>query len=142
MQPKIHWTARADACLRRWRARGVGWETIARHFGLNRYTVIRHGLAIGAVGPAPVPRPDPDLEDPAREPLGPGHPLAWTLLNEGTAVLARTRYPWPSVLEGEWLPHLSPAVPATRRRGGAAPISVFTAEDAEDAEECLAEDAA
>ncbi len=100
MQPKIHWTARADAGLRELRALGVAWETIAAALRLNRSTVIRHGLAIGARGPAPVPRPDPDLTDPARGPLPAGHPLSWPLLTAGS-MLAATLYPWPPVLAEE-----------------------------------------
>jgi hypothetical protein len=100
MPLKLHWTAQADAGLRRLRARGVPWAAIAAVLGIDRTTLIRHGLAIDARGPAPVPRPDPDLEDPAREPLGAGHPRAWRLLTAGTA-LAATPYPWPPVLEAE-----------------------------------------
>lgn len=115
MHPKIHWTASADAGLRRLRAHGVPWETIALALGLNRFTLIRHGMQIGARRTPPPPRlegkpadpdladpslADPNLADPARGPLRAGHPLSWGLLTAGT-VLAATRYPWPPVLEEE-----------------------------------------
>lgn len=81
------WTAQRDGVLRRLRAAGAGWPEIGKVLEVSADVARERGRRIGAtwaraqVQPAP---DDPDLSDPAREPLPAGHPLAWSLLTRGT----------------------------------------------------------
>ena len=78
--------------LRRLRAEGVSWDSIAAASGLARWTVIERGRRIGA---RPPPREFvPPPEDPARDPLPAGHPRTWGVLIAGT-VLEGVPYPLP-----------------------------------------------
>ena len=100
MPHKIHWTETADSRLRRLRAQGVDWQSIAAALRLSRSYVIRHGTRIGARGPRPAAAPRPEFISAARPPLRAGHPRSWGPITAGT-LLAGTPYPWPPVLDAE-----------------------------------------
>jgi hypothetical protein len=96
MPQKLHWNQLTDNQLRRLRAEGATWDTIAAALRLSRSAVIEHGRRIGAQRPRPkvamaVVR---ELLDPGREPLPAGHPVTWGAITAGT-LLAGSRYPWP-----------------------------------------------
>lgn len=93
MPQKLTWTEAADTILRRLRAEGETWDSIAAALGLSRWTVIDRGRRIGARRPPPEFVPKPDL---ARPPLPAGHPISWGLLTQGT-VLEGTPYPDPEM---------------------------------------------
>lgn len=82
------WTSPCDSRLRRMRLEGESWEAIAAALGVSPAAASARAARIGAHGPASQAVP----EDPARDPLAAGHPLAWLVLTEGTW-LAGTRYP-------------------------------------------------
>jgi len=98
MPQNTAWNALSDANIAQLRARGFAWETIAFALGLSRWAVIDRAVRIGLCRQLLVP--DPDLADPAREPLRAGHPLSWGLLTEGT-LLEGSLYPWPPVAAEE-----------------------------------------
>jgi hypothetical protein len=100
MPRRIVWTDAQDTQIRRLRAEGASWDTIAATLGFTRWTVIERGHRIGASRPPPEHRPPP--EDPARDPLPPGHPRSWAAITAGT------------VLQG--VPYAVPTVPSDRRR--------------------------
>jgi hypothetical protein len=100
MPRRIVWTDAQDTQIRRLRAEGASWDTIAATLGFTRWTVIERGHRIGASRPPPEATPPP--EDPARDPLPPGHPRSWAAITAGT------------VLEG--VPYAVPSVPADHRR--------------------------
>jgi hypothetical protein len=92
MPRKLVWTAAQDTQIRRLRAEGASWDTVAAILGLARWTVIDRGRRIGALRP---PRQSVlPQEDPARDPLPPGHPRSWSVLTAGT-LLEGTPYPLP-----------------------------------------------
>jgi hypothetical protein len=92
MPTRFHWTEAQDTQIRRLRAEGTTWESIAAVLGLTRWAVIERGRRIGARMP---PRELSNVrEDPARDPLPPGHPRSWDVLTAGT-VLENTPYPLP-----------------------------------------------
>jgi hypothetical protein len=96
MPEKLHWSEAADTVLRRARAEGCSWDTIAAVLGVSRWTAIHRGQRIGARRPPPDPVPA-DLDpkpDPFRPPLPAGHPVSWGLLTAGTC-LEGTPYPEP-----------------------------------------------
>lgn len=92
MPPKIVWTDARDTQIRRRRAEGASWETIAAELSLTLTDVTERGRRIGAhraqtdIEPAP--------QDPLREPLPAGHPASWDAINLGT-VLEGEPYPLP-----------------------------------------------
>jgi len=90
------WTAPREARLRRLRQDGATWAEIAGELGISLDMARERGRRLAAARPpqpARAPRPAlPPREDPARPPLPPGDPRAWTLLTEGT-VLAGLRWP-------------------------------------------------
>lgn len=92
MPVKLIWTDAQDTQIRRLRAEGASWDTIAAVLGVTRWTAIERGRSIGARHPPRefVPRP----EDPARDPLPAGHPRTWGAMNIGT-VLEGAPYPLP-----------------------------------------------
>lgn len=92
MPQKRLWTSAQDARIRRLRAEGATWETIADDLGLSRWTVIERGRRIRAR----LPPPDfvAVLDDPGRGPLPAGHARTWGAMNAGT-VLAGEPYPLP-----------------------------------------------
>lgn len=92
MPRKLVWTEAQDSQIRRLRAEGATWETVAAILGMPRWTVIDRGRRIGALRP-PRQFASPS-EDPSREPLPAGHPRSWGVLTEGT-VLEGTAYPLP-----------------------------------------------
>jgi DNA-binding XRE family transcriptional regulator len=92
MPQKLPWTEAQDLRLKRLRAEGVTWDAIAAILGVSRYTAIERGRKIGARRPPPEYRPPP--EDPAREPLPPGHPRTWGAITAGTT-LEGCPYPLP-----------------------------------------------
>jgi hypothetical protein len=98
MPPESPPSNTADANIRRLRARGVTWNAIAAALRVSPWALIGHARRIGARRPLPRPPAGNEPDDPAREPLGAGHPAAWRLLTAGT-LLAGVRYPWPPVLE-------------------------------------------
>ena len=92
MPTRFHWTEAQDIQIKRLRAEGATWESIAAALGLTRWSVIERGRRIGARRP---PRESAQLrEDAARDPLPPGHPRSWGVLTAGT-VLENTPYPLP-----------------------------------------------
>ncbi len=92
MPHKLAWTPAQDALIRRLRAAGATWDTIASAFSVSRFTIIERGRRIGAFRPPPELKPPP--EDPDRPPLPPGHPDCWHVLTKGT-VLEGSNYPYP-----------------------------------------------
>ena len=48
MPRKLVWTAAQDTQIRRLRAEGASWDTIAAILGFTRWTVIERGRRIGA----------------------------------------------------------------------------------------------
>ena len=92
MPTRFHWTEAQDTQIKRLRAEGATWESIAAVLGLTRWAVIERGRRIGARRP---PRELANIrEDTARDPLPPGHPRSWDVLTAGT-VLENTPYPLP-----------------------------------------------
>ena len=92
MPTRFHWTEAQDTQIKRLRAEGATWESIAAVLGLTRWAVIERGRRIGARRP---PRELANIrEDIARDPLPPGHPRSWDVLTAGT-VLENTPYPLP-----------------------------------------------
>jgi len=92
MPQKFVWTEAQDTQIRRLRSEGAAWDSIAAVLGLSRWAVIERGRRINA---RPPPREFvPPPEDPARDPLPPGHPRSWGPINVGT-VLQGTPYPLP-----------------------------------------------
>ena len=92
MPRKLVWTAAQDTQIRRLRAEGASWDTIAAILGFNRWTVIERGRRIGA---RPPPREFvPPPEDPSRDPLPAGHPRSLGVITSGT-LLEDTPYPLP-----------------------------------------------
>ena len=92
MPKKLVWTAAQDTQIRRLRAEGASWDTVATILGLARWTVIDRGRRIGALRPQRQSvLPQDDL---ARDPLPAGHPRSWGVLTAGT-VLEGTPYPLP-----------------------------------------------
>ena len=85
------WTAPRDFRLRLMRLEGVAWEEIAGALAVAPEAAVARAARIGA---RRSPLGSAVREDPAREPLPAGHPLAWRVLTEGTW-LAGTRYPVP-----------------------------------------------
>lgn len=92
MTNKHRWTAAEDCQLRRLRCEGATWDAIAAVLHLTRWTVIERGRRIAARRPPPEFVPPP--EDPARDPLPPGHPRSWGAITAGS-VLEGTPYPLP-----------------------------------------------
>jgi hypothetical protein len=92
MPKKLVWTDAQDTLIRRLRAEGATWDTIAATLGISRWTVIERGRRIGARPPPHEFVPPP--EDPARDPLPAGHPRSWGVITAGT-VLEDTPYPLP-----------------------------------------------
>jgi hypothetical protein len=92
MPAKFHWTEAQDLQIKRLRAEGATWESIAIVLGVTRWAVIERGRRIGA--PRPLRELTEPREDPARDPLPPGHPRSWGALTAGT-VLEDMPYPLP-----------------------------------------------
>src|SRR5579863_8725482 len=102
MPQRIIWTAQADTEILRLRQAGATWDAIAHRLAVGRNSVVARGLALLRGAPVAPPAPDlapaarplasPSLTD--RPPLPPGHPIAWTVLNEHTS-LAGCSYPYP-----------------------------------------------
>jgi hypothetical protein len=95
MPRKVVWTNARDSQIRRLRAEGDSWDTIATVLGFSRWTVIERGHRIGASCPPREFVPAP--EDRAREPLPAGHPRSWGVITAGT-VLANVPYALPIIL--------------------------------------------
>lgn len=84
MPKKLLWTDAQDTTIRRLRAEGVTWDTIAEVLRVTRWTVIERGRCIGARPPPADFVPPPD--DPNREVLPAGHPTSWDALVRGTCM--------------------------------------------------------
>jgi len=111
MPRKHYWTPAEDEILRIHCANRQSWDEIAAALGISRSTARERGRAIGARRRAvTIPAPDADmLTDPNRDPLPAGHPIAWAVLTEGTA-LEGTASPWPPLPPASEpaAPHLEP----------------------------------
>lgn len=102
MPQKITWTEAADAEILHRRAEGATWDSIAHAIGVSRNAVLGRAQALREGRPEilaprrPAPRDDAAAaeQDADRPPLPPGHPIAWTVLTEGTG-LAGAAYPDP-----------------------------------------------
>jgi hypothetical protein len=103
MPRKLVWNDRRDEWLKELRHRGHSWDGIASMLSITRNAAMERARRVHALLPRPQPgRPDGApaeallllglLEDPDRPPLPAGHPVAWTVLVEGTS-LAETPYP-------------------------------------------------
>ncbi len=84
MPKKLVWTDAQDTTIRRLRAEGATWDTIAADLHVTRWTAIERGRRIGARPPPPGFEPPPD--DPNRDPLPAGHPIAWNAIVCGTGL--------------------------------------------------------
>jgi len=84
MPKKITWTDAQDSQIKRMRALGKTWDTIAATLAVTRWTVIDRGRRIGARPPPPGFTPEP--EDPERPPMRPGDPCSWGAITHGTAL--------------------------------------------------------
>ena len=84
--PPSPWTPARDAQLRRLRAEGQTWDRIAADLAVTRWTAIERGRRINAVRPPPEHIPPDPLQDPARDPLPPGHPRTWAPLLRGSPI--------------------------------------------------------
>ena len=91
MHVKLLWTDASDTRIRRMRAEGASWDTIAAQLLVSRWSAIERGRAIGARAPL---RPPAPAADPAREALPAGHPDSWGAITAGT-LLDGSAYPWP-----------------------------------------------
>lgn len=86
------WSPGIDHQIRRRRLEGANWQTIAAELFIDPLLVAARGQLLGVADPR-----ESDLapeEDPAREPLPPGHPRAWNTITAGT-VLQGEPYPLP-----------------------------------------------
>jgi hypothetical protein len=92
MPSKHLWNPGQDATIKRMRAEGATWDSIAAALSLSRFAIIDRGRRIGAYRPPPALTPPRD--DPDRPPLPPGHPRSWQPLIAGT-VLEGSAYPLP-----------------------------------------------
>lgn len=94
MPPKHFWTPARDEVLRTHRTNRASWTSIALSLGVTPDVARERARAMGVRRPVRQPEsPEPSC-DPERPPLPPGHPIAWSVLTEGT-LLAGTAYPWP-----------------------------------------------
>ena len=84
MPRKLVWTDAQDGTIKRLRAEGATWDTIAETLHLTRWTVIERGRRIGARPPPGDFIPPPD--DPNRDALPAGHPRSWEALVRGTCL--------------------------------------------------------
>ena len=91
MPVKLRWSDATDTLIRRLRADGASWDSIAAAIGTSRWSAIERGRRIGARAPVRVAAPPPD---PGREALPAGHRITWGAITRGT-LLAGTAYPWP-----------------------------------------------
>jgi hypothetical protein len=95
MPKKLTWTDAQDTQIKRLRAQGASWDTIAAVTGVTRWTVIERGRRIGARRPPPDFVPEP--EDPERPPLPAGDSRSWGVIVLGT-VLEGLPYPAPAAV--------------------------------------------
>jgi hypothetical protein len=93
MPRPLAWTEAQDADIRRLRAEGGSWDSIAAAIGVSRWAAFERGRAVGARFPravkAEIDALAAELADPARLPLAAGHPASWGLIAGGAP------YPWP-----------------------------------------------
>lgn len=94
MPKPLRWTEAQEATLRRMRAGGAAWATIAAALGVSRNAAAERAkiLKIKMERPELVP-----VEAPDRPPLPPGHPLSWGLLVADT-ILAGSAYTPPGAM--------------------------------------------
>jgi hypothetical protein len=86
------WASAQDVCIRRLRAEGATWETIAEDLGLTRWIVIARDRR--RRDRLPPPTFVAVRDDPGCAPLPAGHVRTWGAMNAGTA-LAHEPYPLP-----------------------------------------------
>ncbi len=86
MAERRDWTQAADDTIITMRATGATWAAIGAQLGLSRNSIIERGHRINAHGgPVRIARaPRAPWEEPNREPLPAGHPIAWSVLTDGT----------------------------------------------------------
>lgn len=86
MAERRSWTEAADNTIITMRAAGATWAAIGVQLGLSRNSIIERGRRINAHGgPVRCARPPrAPLDEPNRESLPAGHPIAWQVLTEGT----------------------------------------------------------
>ena len=92
MSQHFTWSDAQDTQIRRLRAEGASWDSIATVIGRGPSVVRERGRRIGALRPPPDHVPPPD--DPAREPLPPGDERTWGAITQGT-LLEGEPYPLP-----------------------------------------------
>jgi hypothetical protein len=101
MPIRIDWTEQRDEEILRLRGEGASWDRIAAVLGVGRNAAIDRGRRLGAHLPdgdraRPITAACADeLDDPNRPPLPAGHPLAWSILTDGT-LLAGTSFRAPT----------------------------------------------
>ena len=84
MPAKRQWTPTQDRRIAASRLLRRPWERIAADLGASRSAVIDRARLLG-IPPLP-PLPPAPVEDPNRDPMPTGHPVAWAVLTAGTAL--------------------------------------------------------
>lgn len=92
MTQHFTWSDAQDVQIRRLRAEGASWDSIAGVIARTPSAVRECGRRIGAMRPPPDYVPPP--EDPMREPLPAGDERSWGAITLGT-VLEGKPYPLP-----------------------------------------------
>jgi hypothetical protein len=100
---KLVWTPEIDREIVSLRLNGTSWKGIGEKIGISRESVERRFKRLQVPPPVVETKPQVDpLMHPGREPLPPGHPRSWGILNEGT-ILAGEPYSMPVRLDLESL---------------------------------------
>jgi hypothetical protein len=99
----IEWTPRADAKFAHLVAEGASSRVLANVFGIGRRAAEQRTVKLGLINAGASIRrmanqrsapSEPANNDLTREPLPPGHPVTWNLINAGTC-LEGSPYPLP-----------------------------------------------
>ena len=95
MPRKLVWTDAQDMQIRRYRAEGASWDTIAAILGVTRWTAIERARRLGVR--SPLPGTIPSEPDPDRPAMPAGAPNTWGAITRGT-VLEGLLYPIPGAV--------------------------------------------